>query len=242
MELNELYIEASLEHKELFYDIKNNELTASYSNPYSAINITFTCYIDESDALYDKCIEAGFEFPERSPVAFIKLYHLETASIEDIEELDNINADLGLTVDAVSSACQCGFDESEYIDFDDLYHIFVLQNFYINPLFRGLGLSNKFKHLLPSLISYYFGCYDGLIITDLRPFKKQINISSLKDVEYIEKIDRKDTVVVKACKSLEKCGFVQIPDIDELYYLTTLERLRDYSPNETICDICNYKG
>lgn len=192
----------------------------------------------------EECFARDPYFPEESHKVVFSHYNVETDEDEpfaflilnvqqygDIEEAYDI-ADHkgGDEFDTAEYACEYlkkneGFYE-QVVSSEGCVTICEMHNLYISPKYRGRGISEAIKLMLPKIL-FEIGYGDAVFVTYINPFIKQTEIADRTSLcaesfgGYVNngEIDKNLLEVME--KSLKKCGFKDIGD--RHYAATTTE-------------------
>lgn len=190
--------------------------------PEESHKVVFSHYNEEAD--------------EDEPFAFLIL---NVQQYEDIEEAYDI-ADHkgGDEYDSTEYACKYLKDNASFLDemteLEQRITICEMHNLYISPKYRGRGISEAIKLILPKIL-FEIGYGDAVFVTYINPFTVQTDITEKTSLcaesfgGYVNngEIDKNLLEVME--KSLKKCGF---KDVGDRHYAATTLELIDVAEKE----------
>ena len=183
------------------------------------LNIEFTreYFDEETDDYIEKTVA--------SMIFYIFKYR-EFDMIEKIADITGHDNMMGVDI-ALKYYEMCKKDPNKNAMYDYIcsggdLNICYLHEFYIDTEYRGLGFSEYFLCMIPTIIGEYMGIDFGFVSTHIRPYEYQGKRegNALSDVEY----DDNNPELMKIMeKPLLKVGFVQIGEGND--FATDLPRL-----------------
>ncbi len=199
---DDLTVEITSPHIGEFF-LTNNGLYRANASPYSIFEILFS--------KFDDTIE------DFTPVAFMKLHtglypDMHTALVA----LDSESEDSFAVWDSADYYLEHYDDNNDtYSDrnFGD-YAIVELRNLYIDPAYRGNGLSEELTLMLPLLLEQCGITQEAIISTTVNPYKKynqKLTVNNAGDESAFDGYDGdSEQIISYGIKSLKKCGFKKV--------------------------------
>ena len=121
--------------------------------------------------------------------------------------------------------------------------IVQMHEFYIDPQYRGLGISKKVLLTIPKMIETYFGIGRGYIAAYINPYKKQLSISDMDVANQIycnEEMDPELYNIMR--KTIENAGFKAVSrKKKEKHFVASFWNMDNIALKEGILEKLNYE-